>query len=119
VTKDTTPKTIAPRFIKGAKSVDQKLYPKTPTRAPKPKTATDDRPLFLHLQYHPLEIPNSNIHQAFEEFCPKIRAQLHVKRFAPDSQTSGTYFVRRRWMNQQVPEHPTTSCSCVAYHYQN
>jgi hypothetical protein len=75
------PEKIAPLFIEGANSVDRKLYPKTPNRAPKPNKVTDDRPLFFHLQYHPMEIPNSDIHQAFEECCPEIRAQLHVKRF--------------------------------------
>jgi hypothetical protein len=74
------PEKIAPLFIEGANSVDRNLYPKTPTRAPKPKTATDERPLFFHLQYHPLEVPNSDIHTAFEECCPNIREQLHVKR---------------------------------------
>jgi hypothetical protein len=53
------PKKIAPLFIEGANSVDRNLYPKTPTRAPKPKTARDDRPLFFHLQYHPLEVPRN------------------------------------------------------------
>jgi hypothetical protein len=76
------PAKIAPLFIEGAHSVDRKLNPKTtPHRAPTAKPTPSDRPLFFHLQYHPLEVPNSEIYKAFEECCPEIREQLHVNRF--------------------------------------
>jgi hypothetical protein len=75
------PEKLAPLFIEGANSVDRSLNTQTPTRAPNTPNQQDDRPLFFHLQYHPLEVPNSEIHQAFEECCPEIREQLHVKRF--------------------------------------
>jgi hypothetical protein len=75
------PERLAPLFLEGANSVDRTLYSRTPNRAPPNKLETDDRLLFFHLQYHPLEVPNSEIHTAFHECCPEIREQLQVERF--------------------------------------
>jgi hypothetical protein len=65
------PERLAPLFLEGANSVNRTLYSRTPNRALPNKLETDDRPLFFHLQYHPLEVPNSEIHTAFQECCPK------------------------------------------------
>jgi hypothetical protein len=70
---------LDPLFHEAAAKVDS-IQLKKPLRAPNSIANTRARPLFFHLQYHPLEIPNSIIHDTFNRCCPRLREELKVDR---------------------------------------
>jgi hypothetical protein len=73
-----TPEKLDPLFHEAAAKVDS-IQPKS-TRAQTSIAKPGARPLFFHLQYHPLEMPNSIIHDTFNRCCPRLREELKVDR---------------------------------------
>jgi hypothetical protein len=77
-----TSEKLDPLFHEAAAKVDSSQQLRTLQRVQPSiaKPAARARPLFFHLQYHPLEIPNSVIHDTFNRCCPRIREELQVDR---------------------------------------
>jgi hypothetical protein len=75
-----TPEKLDPLFHEAAATVDSKQQQNQPPRAQPSIANTRARPLFFHLQYHPLEMPNSIIHDTFNRCCPRLREELQVDR---------------------------------------
>jgi hypothetical protein len=73
------PEQLRPLFNQAAERVDSTQLNK-PLRAPNSIETPRARPLFFHLQYHPLELPNSIIHETFNSCCPTLRDELQVDR---------------------------------------
>jgi hypothetical protein len=70
---------LLPLFHEAAAHVDSKQNDK-PLRAPPSIKKTESRPLFFHIQYHPLELPSSLIRKTFDRCCPTLRTELAVDR---------------------------------------
>jgi hypothetical protein len=72
---------LIPLFLEAADHVDsQQTAPKPIKAQPSITTAADSRPLFFHIQYHPLELPSSLIRSTFDRCCPTLRTELDVDR---------------------------------------
>jgi hypothetical protein len=73
------PDQLRPLFNEAADRVDSNQL-KQPLRAQPSIETPRVRPLFFHIQYHPLELPNSIIHETFNRCCPTLRDELQVDR---------------------------------------
>jgi hypothetical protein len=72
-----TPEKLGPHFQEAAAKVDSTQLNKT-TMSPTFHCNTRAKRLLFHLQYHPLEMPNSIIHDTFNCCCSHLREELKV-----------------------------------------
>jgi hypothetical protein len=68
---------LCPLFNESAKCVNSNPLKKLP-RAQSSINTPRAWPLFFHIQYQPLELPNSIIHEMFNSCCPMLRDELQV-----------------------------------------
>jgi hypothetical protein len=74
-----TTEKLLPLFLEAANHVDSNQKEKPPRAQPSIETP-ESRPLFFHIQYHPLELPSSLIRTTFDRCCPILREELSVDR---------------------------------------
>jgi hypothetical protein len=74
-----TTEKLLPLFLEAAQHMDSKQQIQ-PTRAQPSIATTESRPLFFHIQYHPLDLPSSLIRTTFDRCCPILREELAVDR---------------------------------------